>query len=603
MIRKPNAILPLLLLLGFLPATSLRAGEETLGALFLDEPVGARASAMGEAMAAAADDANAVFWNPAGLCRFGRRELLLAHAQSFQGFRNEYAALAFPLSPDDSLGVNLFFDYSDGFDKYTVTGEPAGNFSLYDLYAGCSWSHAFNSRYSASLTLKGLRQSIDTYSAVSVAADFGFLWHQALPNLNLGATLRNLGKPIRFIAESHPLNLTVEVGAAYTLLDKTLLLAFDVCKPFFQELSFKVGAEYEFLDLLFVRGGYRYRQFGNDLGPWSGLTLGLGLRIADYNLDYAYTPFPDLGDAHRITFTLPLGRSVAEEQRMLDKLEKQVKAKQQIIFEQIVAEGDRCLERNELAKAAAAYSRALAMNPADVKLTRKLKNVEAGVKKQTAGLHAKRGNKAMHDKDYLTALVEWSKVLELIPEDSAAQRMISAANQKLSADKLSTETNKNRRLIEQFFQQGLQFMKNGLYGQALDLWKKILALDPGNARVTQYLRLTQSKMEDWVDDMLRLADQDWDSGQPLNAVKKWRQVFDIPAGQARAAARLEAHRAKLSELADQYYRLGVQQYVQNNLDAAVPTWQNVLVFEPKNEKAIQHLDHVKQKRKELEALK
>jgi tetratricopeptide (TPR) repeat protein len=604
MIRKFIFPALLLALTALWPPAGGFAGEENLGALFLDEPVGARATAMGEAMTAVCDDANAVFWNPAGLSRYGRRELLLAHAQSYQGFRNEYAALALPWSRTDALGVNVFFDYADGFEKFSAAGDPDGSFGLYDLYAGVTWSHVFSNRLSASLSLKGLHQVIDTYSASSFAADLGFLWYQALPNLNLGATLRNLGMPVVFIADRHPLNLTLEAGAAYTVWDKTLLLACGVRKPLAQELTLKFGAEYNLfnLDLAFLRAGYRMPQSGNALGAIAGLTLGLGLRVADYDLDYAYTPFPDLGDAHRLTLTLPLGRSIAEEQQMLEKLEKQVKAKQLLIFQQTVAEGDRWLAANDLDKAAAAYTRAFSLNPNDASLKEKLNRLDTSRRKQSADKHAARGRKAMQDKDYLTALVEWSKVLELLPEDAEAQRMVSAANQKLSSEKLSAETNKNRQLIDQYYQQGLQALQSGRYSQALELWKKILELDNGNARVAQYMKLTQSKIDDLADDLLRLADEDWDSGQYLNAVKKWRQVLDIAGKQSAAAGKLELNRAKLDELADQYYRQGVEQYVQNNLDAAVTTWQSVLVFQPGNAKALEHLEQVKKKRKELQAL-
>jgi tetratricopeptide (TPR) repeat protein len=579
------------------------AGEESLGALFLDEPVGARGAAMGEALVGVAEDANAVYWNPAGLVRVGRQELLLAHAQSYQDFRNEYAALLWPWSSKDAFGLNLLYSYNDAFDRFSDTGDAAGTYSLYDAYAGLAWSHAFSEHLSAGLAVKGLREVIDTYSAWSAAADVSVLYANVLPDLNLGWVVNNLGKPVVFISQSHSLDAFTELGAAYRCWDKNLLLTAAVRESFAAETEFKAGAEVTVFDILAMRAGYRAWPSGNYLGALAGLTLGLGIRISDYNLDYAYTPFPDLGDVHRLTVTLPFGRSVVEEQRMLEKLEKQVKAKQKAIFDQTVAEGDQYNARNQFEKALAAYNKAYAMNPGDGSLNAKIKSMEAAQKKKAADEYAAKGKKAQQEKDYLTALVEWSKVLELLPDNAEAQQNVTTVNQKLSAEKLSAASHANAQQIDQYFQNGLKCMQNGHYTEALDLWKKILALDPNNSRVTQYLRVTQTKMEELAQEMLRLADHDWEGEQYVNAVKKWRQVAEFPgeaAAQARAA--LENRKAKLAELAEATYKQGLQQYIQNDLDGAINFWQNVQVLDPKYPKIQQNLEQAKKKRRELDAL-
>ncbi|NTV52829.1 MAG: PorV/PorQ family protein, partial [Candidatus Firestonebacteria bacterium] len=389
-------LLTCLLAAWLLPGFSLlaQAGEESLGALFLDEPVGARGAALGESLVGVAEDANAVYWNPAGLVRVGRQELLLAHAQSFQGFRNEYAALLWPWSESTAFGVNALFSYSDAFEKMNATGEPDGTFSLYDVYAGLSWSHAFTPHLAGGVTVKGLRQVIDTYSAWSAAADISVLWSNVLPDLNLGWVINNLGKPVVFINRSHNLDAFTELGAAYRTWNRDLLLTAALRKPLAQEMVFKAGAELTVLDILALRAGYRAWSSGNYLGAFAGLTLGLGIRISDYTLDYAYTPFPDLGDVHRLTVTLPFGRSVVEEQRMLEKLEKQVKAKQKAIFNQTVSEGDHWTAQGVFDKAGAAYAKAYGMNPQDAGLNKKILQVNLAVKKRTAETHAARGQKA-----------------------------------------------------------------------------------------------------------------------------------------------------------------------------------------------------------------
>ncbi|MBU1949760.1 MAG: hypothetical protein KJ970_02350, partial [Candidatus Eisenbacteria bacterium] len=51
----------------------------TIGGQFLKIPMGARPVAMGSAYVSLADDANSVFWNPAGIARLSRTVLSIHH--------------------------------------------------------------------------------------------------------------------------------------------------------------------------------------------------------------------------------------------------------------------------------------------------------------------------------------------------------------------------------------------------------------------------------------------------------------------------------------------------------------------------------------------
>ncbi|MEQ1920553.1 MAG: hypothetical protein ABL955_15300, partial [Elusimicrobiota bacterium] len=62
-----TALLSSALLLAALPAAAMSSAAGTSGAQFLKLGSGARAGAMADAFAAIADDANAAYYNPAGL--------------------------------------------------------------------------------------------------------------------------------------------------------------------------------------------------------------------------------------------------------------------------------------------------------------------------------------------------------------------------------------------------------------------------------------------------------------------------------------------------------------------------------------------------------
>ena len=66
---------------------------------FLATGFGAKALGMGGAFVSIADDASAVYWNPAGLYMLDRRQALLMHSQRFGGLV-DYSTFSFamPLS-------------------------------------------------------------------------------------------------------------------------------------------------------------------------------------------------------------------------------------------------------------------------------------------------------------------------------------------------------------------------------------------------------------------------------------------------------------------------------------------------------------------------
>src|SRR5215210_1298950 len=71
------------------------------GALFLLVPVGARAVGMGQAVTAAEDGSEAVWWNPAGLARLEKREAAIHHQR---GLGHTADAISI-IVPSSLLGV------------------------------------------------------------------------------------------------------------------------------------------------------------------------------------------------------------------------------------------------------------------------------------------------------------------------------------------------------------------------------------------------------------------------------------------------------------------------------------------------------------------
>ena len=67
------------------------------------------------------------------------------------------------------------------------------------------------------------------------------------------------------------------------------------------ETSFSVGSEYAVMPGLSLRSGYMAETGAAGLGNGAGFNAGVGIMLMDARLDYAVTPFGELGNAQRIS--------------------------------------------------------------------------------------------------------------------------------------------------------------------------------------------------------------------------------------------------------------------------------------------------------------
>jgi len=79
----------------------------TTAAPFLTIDVGARAVGMGGSFVSVADDATAMFWNPAGIARLSTNEVTLNHTEWIAGINFNYAGGIFLLGEYGTVGVNF----------------------------------------------------------------------------------------------------------------------------------------------------------------------------------------------------------------------------------------------------------------------------------------------------------------------------------------------------------------------------------------------------------------------------------------------------------------------------------------------------------------
>ncbi|MDD4004154.1 MAG: PorV/PorQ family protein [Elusimicrobiaceae bacterium] len=305
-----NAIFAITAVCALLCAPAFSSGEGTSSAKFLKADSGARSSALGGAYTAVSDDADAVNYNPAGMVQLGRQdEAYFTHNEWISGFRQENLSYV-RNTPAGAFGAGLVYFHSGAIAETDMAGSyTGGEFEQSDMAFSVNYAYRHDGRLSLGAGVKLIRESLYGHSAMSGALDAGALYAFS-DDLRLGLTIRNIGPGIKLYEESFPLPFAVRAGAAYTYRANTLFSA-DLEKARDSGLVLKFGAEYRVSvrksDVLALRLGYCGAR---DEDAGSGLTGGLGFKVERYVIDYSFSPFGELGNAHRFSFGMAFGPAV-----------------------------------------------------------------------------------------------------------------------------------------------------------------------------------------------------------------------------------------------------------------------------------------------------
>jgi hypothetical protein len=271
--------------------------QGTSGAQFLNIVTSPRAAALGSAFTAFCDDVNSIEFNPGGLAFLEKKEVSLVQNNWIQGVSNQYLAFALPTSAG-TFGLSLIMVNEGDMTRRDNTGLQTGTFNASDMAASLAYARSFfDGRLSAGLNIKSINQKIDDVSASGIAGDFGVIY-KAAENLNLGASVLNVGNGIQFINEADPLPTTVRVGAMCMLV-KNLKIGLDAGMPNDSDATYGVGAEYTINTgsafIFPVRAGYRT---GTETGDLSGLSAGCSVVYnKTLSIDFAWVPMGILGDS------------------------------------------------------------------------------------------------------------------------------------------------------------------------------------------------------------------------------------------------------------------------------------------------------------------
>jgi long-subunit fatty acid transport protein len=305
----------LLLLMILCLVLPLRAQEGNkggrAGAQFLKIGVAARATGMGEAFVAVANDVSACFYNPSGLTQVKAPQAMFSNIRWPAEIAYNYAAFALPLEfLDGTLGVHAAsLSTGDMIVRTPLRPEGTGQTfraANYDL--GISFARNLTDHFSFGVTMKGISEHAYGLSASGWAVDLASMYETGFGSFRFGWILSNFGPDMKYIDEAFALPAVMTFGVAAEAFDNDfhrLTIAVQANRPNDNAERGSVGAEYRVRNVFALRVGYKVNY------DVEKLSLGAGLRInvepvGTVLFDYSFSDMTELLVAHRITIGIEL---------------------------------------------------------------------------------------------------------------------------------------------------------------------------------------------------------------------------------------------------------------------------------------------------------
>ncbi len=304
----------------------------TTAAKFLSIGIGPRANAMGGAYTSLADDASAMYWNPAGLSLVNRYEGIFTYTNLFADINLNYFGLVIPAGEVGTFGLNVT---AINYGEMEITTElnPEGigtTFSAGSYAFGIAYARHITEDFMVGINIKYIREDIFNSSANGFSFDVGTIFNTPFWGIRFSSSITNYGTKMQMSGDDlliqHdsdpnragnnekidafystdrfelPLRLQTGISRDFIFMEEQrLILAFDVLFPNDNSQYVNVGGELALLDnLIAFRAGYKTLFLDNSQ---EGLTLGAGLNYDDLeyfgiSVDYAYQQFKYLGDTH-----------------------------------------------------------------------------------------------------------------------------------------------------------------------------------------------------------------------------------------------------------------------------------------------------------------
>jgi len=278
---------------------------------FLKLDISPRAAAVAGSFVANSDDPNVMFYNPAGInllegtpVSFSFLKYLMDINSASLSYSREFAGIG-----RFAAGVQ-YINYGT-FTRADETGTVLGDFSAGEMALTIGYGNELDKNFYYGANVKFIFSSIAGVSSTAAALDLGL--HYAIPDVrwNFGISILNFGTQLKSyygVKEDLPLDIRVGLSKELEKLPFRFYLSFNHLNEqqnkFFDRFAqVTVGGEFKLGQSMRLRFGYdnekrKELKIGTIAGL-AGISVGLGIKVKTYNIDYSFSSLGSMGALHR----------------------------------------------------------------------------------------------------------------------------------------------------------------------------------------------------------------------------------------------------------------------------------------------------------------
>lgn len=488
----------------------------------------ARVLGMGSAAVALTGEGDGFFDNPALLATVNEHQILTFHSPLYEDALYDAVGYIHPIGLHNSFGLALTRLGVDGIPLTQNNILPLGTFSSEEYQGIVGYGFHLMDEWDLGASFKYLREQIGSYEGSGLGVDLGLLFHLGqtpqdysqlgYKNITLGFSFSNALQPeIRLVQTADKPDQVLRPGLSYIFRPAgtrdQLSLAFEGLMFLNGQSQYRAGAEYEWNSTAFLRAGF------DGVSP----TAGAGLRISDFQLDYAYNQ-RDLGTLHRFSLSYwfekvsnPLqtqrsdllkwvaksydsandyGPAIKawqtvqrefpddeEAARAIESLQKRRKEEVRVELRQAQA----AMDRGDVERALPLIAKVMSLDPGNPTAKSLLKQVD---RKTLLATNYTRGVEAYSREDYALAIQYLEGVYEIDPHYRDVNYLYrDAQSHYLPIESMSKEST-------DLYAKGVEAYMKGDFRKAVDLWEQVLEKNPKNFLVRRNIEEAKARMKD-----------------------------------------------------------------------------------------------------------
>ncbi|MEM6264033.1 MAG: PorV/PorQ family protein [Bacteroidota bacterium] len=295
-----------------------RAGISAL--TFLKMDVSPRSAALASATTCLSGDAYSPYTNPATLTETENLSVALSNTFWAAGINYGFLSVTTP-TKFGHFGVSLS-GLSSGAMPVRTEFQPQGTgefFYASYITGGVTYAQQLTEWFSYGASVKYVREQLADFTANTAVVDLGFLYRTDFKDLSFAVMLQSFGtnstlqgsfdidsafanRPLDL--EAYPAPTVFKIGLSmipWQSADEkqSLTTLLQLNHPNDNAENLRMGVEYAYRELLFIRAGYKINIKDQNL-PTAG--VGLRMRLGRHPLifDYAFDPLVHLGVIHRL---------------------------------------------------------------------------------------------------------------------------------------------------------------------------------------------------------------------------------------------------------------------------------------------------------------